>query len=634
MNLITSAKAYANNEVAFIAWNLAGPIQDCAGFEITRIYPDTNEETVLPSWVPFQGQSNPQWLPQTTSVWPVQKLFWRDLTARKRRAGTDRRPADVTVKYRIRPLVHQKEGLTSVVPPPNANPYTGQPIPLSYADEGMETNPVLITTKVGDIQAAFTNGILSAQWLSQVLASAGQANPLDTLKGHINTPGDKIRQYLTGDVLATLKTLLNRALMEPGAHVHMALYELSDMELKDLIVANKQSVRLILSNTGQEGTPPMWDATNQAFRPELHNTPGLEIYDRMFNNEHIGHNKFAVYVDANGNAQAVMTGSTNWTPTGLCAQSNNAVIIESAQLAGQYLEYWNDLLADTQTFAAPASANSSTSNVQRSPLRTKNATPLVKITLNDGTRITLWRSPNTTAELKKHVLPPDLADVYAAMERSKDLLLFAVFLPGESGKDSVIEKAIALANEKSELMVYGAVSDPTAMPNYVRPTSKKNAPSGGTGSGSTSSSGNQVSQPSTYDQGNTHIVCASELTQQDIVGNFEKELLKAGHAIIHDKVVVVDPLSDNGCVILGSHNLGYKASYENDENLLIVEGNPRLSEAYAVHVLDLYDHYRFRAAQKDMLSQNKNLWDGFLTTDSSWLNAWFADKGKLARYFG
>ena len=71
MGHIIAAKAYANNEVALIAWALDAPIPNCLGFELTRIYPDTSEERSLASWVPFKGQQNPDWKPQTTSVWPV-----------------------------------------------------------------------------------------------------------------------------------------------------------------------------------------------------------------------------------------------------------------------------------------------------------------------------------------------------------------------------------------------------------------------------------------------------------------------------------------------------------------------------------------------------------------------------------
>jgi hypothetical protein len=41
---------------------------------------------------------------------------------------------------------------------------------------------------------------------------------------------------------------------------------------------------------------------------------------------HIVHNKFLIYVDASGTPQAVLTGSCNWTDTGLCAQTNNSIV--------------------------------------------------------------------------------------------------------------------------------------------------------------------------------------------------------------------------------------------------------------------------------------------------------------------
>lgn len=61
---------------------------------------------------------------------------------------------------------------------------------------------------------------------------------------------------------------------------------------------------------------------------------------------------------------------------------------------------------------------------------------------------------------------------------------------------------------------------------------------------------------------------------------------------------MLDPMDPDTCVVaFGSHNLGYKASYSNDENLVIVRGHQALALAYTAHVLDVYDHYRFRAVE-------------------------------------
>jgi len=63
-------------------------------------------------------------------------------------------------------------------------------------------------------------------------------------------------------------------------------------------------------------------------------------------------------------------------------------------------------------------------------------------------------------------------------------------------------------------------------------------------------------------------------------------------------------------VVLGSHNLGFKASYSNDENFLIVSGDKELALAYAVATSGLYDHYRFRANPDRACARRKKPWSG------------------------
>lgn len=630
MTSILSASAYANDEVAFIAWRVKEFIPDCVGFEVTRIYPATGEERSVATWVPFQHQSNPQWLPQTSSVWPVQKLTWRDLTVRRRRDATDVRPTGVQVKYRIRPVCKRRPGLEAVNNVPDKT-YKGAVVPLSYVDEGMETEPVLITAKNGSISATFTNGILAAQWLTHALEANGEQLTVDAVRHHISTKGDKIREYLTGDVLGTLRSLLDRAEQTDG-HVHLALYELSDSELTELLVASKDRIDVILSNSAKGQGSSDWDQGNKLFRQQLVDG-GVSVTHRMFNNSHIGHNKFAVLTSKNGAALAVMTGSTNWTPTGMCGQSNNAVIIESSDIANGYLAYWQALQKDTeQEFVTPNPLSAPTTNKQGQTLRTSDRTKPIDAVLPDESRVRVWFSPNTVRTTKGPTPPEDLKEVFELMESARDIILFAVFLPGIGSGDgpetNIVAEAVSLGREKPSLLVYGAVSDPMAMPNYVPPDHSDAADD-------SNNSSPKTPQPFVYDEGKMHIVRASAVGKDDVVGQFERELLTVGKAIIHDKIVVIDPLSDRAAVVFGSHNQGFKASYENDENLVIVKNNQSLAQAYAVHILDIYDHYRFRAVQGEFRrKRKKSQWDGFLDSDDSWLRPYVDDdKGDLAKYF-
>ena len=96
-------------------------------------------------------------------------------------------------------------------------------------------------------------------------------------------------------------------------------------------------------------------------------------------------------------------------------------------------------------------------------------------------------------------------------------------------------------------------------------------------------------------------------------------------------------------VITGSHNLGFKASHANDENMVIIRGNPHVALAYTVHVLDVYDHYKFRAALEQQTREallagkpapKKPTGKGFLQTTDKWQDPYVAGtKGRELAYF-
>lgn len=621
-NSIKSACAYANNAVAFIAWTPNGVIKDCLGFELTRIYAD-GEERVLAAWVPFEGQDNKDWKPQDTSVWPVQKFWWRDLTVRQRRDEATLRAGGESVKYRIRALVPARAGLAPVKPGAPQT-YTGKPLPLAYLDEGVITNTVTVTQDFGPIKAVFNNGILSTQWLSHAMnETMGQPPTAVNIKKQISDINSPIRAYLAGDLPGLMGDIFAR--LDQGGSLYLALYELTDPYLVGLIKKYAGKAHLILSNTGMDKDTKEWDGENAPFRADLHNAGLAEMHDRMFNNSaHIGHNKFAVYVDANNVPQAVFSGSTNWTPNGLCAQSNNGFLVESETLARQYLGYWNDIKADNDAFTLPDPLSDSTNNAQGAALRTANAKALDAVLMENKWALRLWRSPNTPQKNKptNPPLPPDLNEIYYLMGQAKKAIFFAVFLPGMKGATSIIQQAVALAESNPGLLVYGAISSAMAMPNFISPQDAKAA-------GLT-----KPRQPALYEKGNVHIVLASAITKGDAVGDFESELLSAGNAIIHDKLLAIDPVSDESVVVSGSHNLGYKASYANDDNLIVVRRNQKLAQAYAVHILDLYDHYRFRGVQAERAAAKAKPWSGFLKTDDSWQDKYKGGAGSLVEYFG
>ena len=657
MASITTARAWANNEVAYIAWDTDGKISGCLGFEVTRIYVDgagnETDRVKCAAWVAFKGQRNRDWLPQDTGVWPVQKMSWRDLTLRKRRDGMSRRPDEVTVRYEIRPVGDLKPGLQAVSsngrelgqiakrdshgePLRDAagktikvqgKAYSGPPRPLAYLATAFATNAVTVTSRRPPFRSSFTNGILAAQWLSNVLNEDGVIEANELLD-KISNPADPHRKYLAGDVLPLLHELFAR----PGSF-HLALYELEDAELEQLILDNRERLQLVLANTGVSGGA--WDVRNAPARARLHAAVGPRLQDRMFNNStHIGHNKFVVHTDPAGVPQAVFTGSTNWTSTGVAGQTNNALLIEDGTVAQAYLAYWQRMHdGDMLPPSAPLLSSTMGATQQGLAFRAANETPSRVPLAGGSATIETWFSPNMQqrrkpiSKTKPAPVPPDLKAVYRLMRHAKDAILFLAFYPGQRGVDCIIGEAIDIGRKDASLLVTGAVSSPQAMPNYV-PSAKDD------------DSGELVAEgrsPTMFREGNVEIVRAARIDERSLLGDLGVEQLTAKGgigAIIHDKIVVIDPLSADCCVILGSHNLGFKASYSNDENMVVVSGHRELAMAYAVHVLDVYDHYRFRALQNQAAEQSKKRWSGFLDTSDKWQNHYVdGSKGALSRYF-
>jgi phosphatidylserine/phosphatidylglycerophosphate/cardiolipin synthase-like enzyme len=735
MAVITDARVWCNNEVAYLAWKTDGKIGDCLGFMLTRIQTDKNgQETrsILPAWAAFNTQSNPKWQAQDTSVWPIQKFSWRDLTLRRLRDKTAVRDPDFKVKYEIVAVGKAGPGRQPVPKSANADPkkYDGEPIPLFFCTAPKQTNEVFVSTDITvaggrpAISAGFTNGILSTQNMRQQLKTPDGKQPTKgQLTDHIDTDKpDPIRTFLTADAEPLITGFMARAKAE-NCDLFMALYELNDPVLLGSIKDNADRVHLILSTAGASKSPkgsgqkPVWDTTNTKSRAELRDLVA-EFHDRMFNNaSHIGHNKFAILVDrATKKAKAVLAGSTNWTFTGLCTQTNNVIIIDDPGVGAAYLAYWMRLRDDKLPVPDPISAPNS--NKQGPELRSADMTPANATLQADGsTQVQLWYSPNTksaTKPAKNPAAPPDLKEVFNLMNNAKEAIFFLTFMPSVAGDNSVIMQSLDAALKK-DLLVLGAISDGRALPNedgakpaantgakktskkktktskkkktakkkkkkaakkktYKKKAAKKKAakkkkkaakkramamarradvkksPPVKKGKGAkTGGAKSKVPEPKRAIYVNPKapkvlMVRAAAIGVFDLIGNWQQEMLKYGQAIIHDKIVVIDPLSDDCVVVTGSHNLGFKASYANDENMLVIKRNKALAAAYMVHILDVQDHYKFRAILEQQAYERSigkggakpPVGKGILNVDDTWQDKYLTGKpdAELAYFLG
>ena len=575
-----NAVAFTNNDVITIAWSFGMKPNGCMGFAIYRI-DNKGRETPLPSHAVFKGFKIAQG--QTTAEFPIQKFYWKDPYARLVAEKTGNR----TFRYKVVPL-------------------EGRPGKLSQ----MKNLPMLISNEVtispqisASINAFFNRGLISTQRVSRALKGKPSKSPL---LEQVTDQYNPLRASLSGDMVEALTGFVDK--VKNSGKIYAALYELGDEELIQKLEKLGDKLEIVLSNsvvTDLE-TKKKSDGNKDA-RSRLGKSAKKE-WNRIMPSNHIGHNKFLVYVDKNDKAQSVLFGSTNWTATGLCTQTNNTLIVDDPKLAGRYLEYWKRLAADTKA------AKNVAKDLQGKTLRDWDATGK-DFSLAGGVSVESWFSPNTPKSRGKNKTnekhPPDMAAVIDRINRAEHAILFLAFYPGTPSIANWVADAL---KKNKKLFVRGCVTNKSASEGFYYQLKGMTPPK------------KQKGAKTTIKQ-DPRVIGAEAFDGKIIPQGWQKEILKAGFAIIHDKIVVIDPFSERCVVVTGSHNLGHKASFDNDENLAIIEGNKNLAVAYATHVLDVYDHFAWRYTVKRLGKKGAN--QSLKSTPDEWLSQYFDEKGDI-----
>ena len=417
-----------------------------------------------------------------------------------------------------------------------------------------------VTPKIG---VYFNRGIVAAQWVSRRLGITDHNLQTAKLRTVISTPGDPFRNYLAGPLGKRLFELLASAAKDKR-ELYAALYELDDEQLEAALAKLGKRAHVVLANgsvkkKGQD--------QNRAARQRLKGK--IDLHDRMLSPRALGHNKFLVICDGKKRPRWVWTGSQNWTKTGLCTQANNSVLIDDPQLAAEYRAQW-DLLQ--------AAGNSTPAS-----LKTANSTPRDRKL--GGTKERLWFTP-TVGQV-------DLEEARKIILAAKQAILFLMFNPGPSGTllNGIIDAARKKASAR-RLYIHGVINqDPSTAKNPVKLFDEGN-----------------------WENADYEVVLPAAIDEATSFFLRELKKLPKTFAMVHSKVVLVDPLGDHPIVLTGSHNLGPKASGTNDENLLIIRDAPGLAGAYAANIMAVYNQYRWRFRRPSQPASKR--WKGLKDTDT------------------
>ncbi len=466
---------------------------------------------------------------------------------------------DDTVRYQIIPLTVTKKSINEAI--------------SNWSEAITLTNAGSSHTSV-----YFNRGIVMSQFIrnnSTAINHIKKGEPAEELE-------QKLQHFLMGQLGAKLLELLEETVASKG-HIYAALYELNQNDILQAFkkIGKKAHIVLADGSIKTKGEDQNADA-----RAQLKGK--VDLMDRWICNDklgQLGHNKYIVFCDKNKNPIKVWTGSTNLTHTGLCTQINNAILIEEAGVAEIYLNHWEQLKNADSTFSEALLAFNST----------------VKL---GGTRTSphhVWFTP-TPAQV-------ELEAAKQLIQQAKEGILFLMFEPGT--KDTLYNTIEELNTHQSPLYIHGVKNKLTgATTKTENDTTTEETEVALVKTGYATNHTFDIIQPEGIANGFAY--WTEEITRNRFLG-------KIGWAIIHSKVVLIDPFGDNPILITGSHNLGPKASRKNDENMVIIYRDKKLAEAYAVHIMAVYNHYRWRAYLQKMKVEEKNPWRG-LEKGDKWQN--------------
>jgi phosphatidylserine/phosphatidylglycerophosphate/cardiolipin synthase-like enzyme len=558
-------KVYDNGDHTCLVWlpTDGKPIANCRGFAIRRIL--NGKEGYLHGFIGFSDTDKLD--PANPWKFPVQRFLWWDYLV----------TLGDKIQYSVVPVIGPNKDNLSL------DTKDASPLTAEFVVTGQATP---------HIAAFFNKGIVAAQWVSRALAAAPKNSKITDL---IVQSGNQLRNALSGLLRPQILSLIADTKKNNGK-IFAALYELNDPELISALIDFGKDCSLILANGAFKSNTPPNNDENLKVRAQLKGK--ITLFDRIVKTGHFAHNKFVVFCDSSGTPQRVLTGSTNWTSTGLCTQANNGLIIDDPNVAANFLDAWNRIKTAGNDYPPAFVTGNSTAKTFQS----------------DGGTVTPWFVKTSAAQ--------DLEYARKLINAAKEGILFLFFNPGTFQQDpskwTLLQNILERHNSSNpnfdaDLYFCGVVNQD--IPQLTKPDGAKGAQTGGALDPNAAApnpvtlyqNGIEPPQRLSHD-----VLVPSNVKSQ--FHDWEQELLRAGIVNIHSKVIVLDPFGENPVVMTGSHNLGFKASNANDDNLVIIEGNRPLAAAYAINIVAIFQTYRWNS-YVEAHRKDPNVWHGLVDND-------------------
>jgi len=519
-----SVKAYAGDRCVMLAFDLDDDKTDLlAGFAIASRHAGQPNWVFLGNRIGFAGDytnpaasKNGKFFSSDTD--PFQKFWWLDFPAD---ADFGTREYQVTVK-------RFKSADASAL----AN---DQQVQLA-----IDVSPFVD----GKIEVAFTRGYLSSQAYADEFKN--ESYTPKTSKGEWKADTSSLQQqwaWLGGHARQAIIDFFIDCRNTPDCTIDAFVYDLNEPDIIQALITLAPSLRILADDASlhAKGT-----AAAQAYDDIVAaGATGQRGHFSRFQ-----HNKILIK-KVNGVAQKVLTGSTNFSVTGIYVNANHVVIFDDATIAGQYADTF-ELAFTAQLKLKPYTANDIS----------KKEFPFTE----DG-------MPKLAVSYAPHPKPTfSLDNLLAKIKGAQSSVIFAVM--DLDGKSDVLNALKTLHADK-QIFSYGISDSPD--PDYV------------------TIAGTTLYSP--LNKGGELVY--SKEDPETFPPPFNKELQVTGGAahVIHHKFVVVDFNGDAPVVFCGSSNLANGGEEQNGDNLIAIYDSA-IATAFAIEGICLVDHYAFAAALK------------------------------------
>ncbi|MGA3263151.1 MAG: phospholipase D-like domain-containing protein [Terracidiphilus sp.] len=409
--------------------------------------------------------------------------------------------------------------------------------------------------KKGSVSLGFTRGYMQSEaftnhfGLKALLQPAGKQLLFDTsaqagsnATGQTFTYADEYA-WMGASARVQIFALLNQILNNPSLHLDMFAYDLNEPDILNILfkLAGQGRIRIILDNaalhhstakpTPEDQFTTLFTKAAKAPAAILRGHFGRYSHDKVF------------IVSDNGTPTQVLTGSTNFSVTGLYVNANHVLVFDDAGVAAEYSKVFNESWNDqaSEAFA-------------QTPLA---AAPYVIPKSKTLPQTSITFSPHTSAYATA-ILDGISQRITQEGTKPNGSVLFAVMQL--TGSASSVYSTLCKLHSEQNVFSYGISDSPGGVTLY--------SPGGKTGVLVTGKPGKTTLPPP-----------------------FNQVPSITGHEI-HDKFVVCGFNGDDPVVYCGSSNLASGGEAANGDNLLAVH-DPDIATAFMIEALLLVDHYAF-----------------------------------------